>query len=529
MINLVFWAFVILILLAAGLTVIWLCLRAVTPDGEKMPRWGDLRPLKRVSKRTSVVLRMAVVAVLAGLMIIPVDFIYDLTEERYERYLDVSGEIWSTWGTSQTIVGPIMAIPYTVRYETLDTVPLTAAELALEQARSSDRTSKEIVRTIESAHTALVLPEDLSMDVKVSTEQRSRGIYSTNVYTADMTVSGFFAKPELTGLRQHIAEIRWNEAEIAVGLSSTKAIRDISELDLSGEKLKFLPGVGGVNVLPKGFSSRCDISSFQTDEPVEFSFRVSVGGSNSLFVIPVGIMNRFRIASEWPHPNFTGSGLPTSREISAQGFSAEWNIPNLVRNYPQLGDMEAWEQVVFGGSTVYEVHDEDPPERGRYNLTEYAAGVEFFEPVFHYSLLIRAAKYAVLFITLTYLGVMIFENYSIMRDKSRLGMIQYCIIGLGLAMFYLTLLALSEHIGFTGAYLAAAVINMSMTAAYVGSALKRFQPAMITAGIQGTLYIMLFFILRMEDYSLLAGSVILLVAIAVLMVVTRNLNQPENP
>jgi inner membrane protein involved in colicin E2 resistance len=33
----------------------------------------------------------------------------------------------------------------------------------------------------------------------------------------------------------------------------------------------------------------------------------------------------------------------------------------------------------------------------------------------------------------------------------------------------------------------------------------------------------------MEDYSLLAGSVILLAAIAALMIVTRNLNQPENP
>jgi inner membrane protein len=525
----VFWVCVILFLSAAGLTLIWLCLRAVTPDGEAMPRWGDLRPLKRASRKASVILRMAAVAVTAGLMIVPIDFIYDLTMERYQRYREVIDEISSTWGTSQIFVGPVMSIPYTIRYDVAENVPLTTAELALEQARGSDRTSKEVVRTVEGRRTALVLPEDLSVDVRVSTELRSRSIYSARVYTADMTVSGSFAKPELTGLNEYMTEIRWHEAEIAVGLSSTKAIRDISELELAGEKFKFLPGTGGLDILPTGFSCRSDISSFQTGDPVEFSFQVSVGGSERLFMVPVGVANRFFVSSEWPHPNFTGSGLPSFREITGQGFSAEWNIPNLVRNYPQLDDLERWKQAALPEniSNIPGRHrfGAERGARDGHDLTEYVAGVEFFEPVFHYSLLIRAAKYAVLFIALTYLGVLIFENYSLMKNKMKLGMIQYGVIGLGLSMFYLTLLALSEHIGFTRAYLAAALVTTVMTAAYVGAALKRRQPAVMTAGTQGALYVMLFFILRMEDYALLAGSAILLIAIAVLMTVTRNLNQ----
>jgi inner membrane protein len=407
-------------------------------------------------------------------------------------------------------------------------VPLTAAELAFEQTRSSDRTTKEVIRTVESSHTALILPEDLSIDARVATELRSRGIYSTRVYIADMAFSGFFEKPDLTGLRQHIAEIRWGEAEMAIGISSTKAIRGISELSLAGEKLKFLPGTGGLSVLPAGFSGHCDISQFESGEPIEFSFQVSAGGSESLFMAPVGGMNRFRVSSEWPHPNFTGSGLPSFREITAHGFSAEWDIPNLVRNYPQTADMEGWAPVARPRAEYGYYDENDGPPAG-YSFTEYLAGVEFFEPVFHYSLLIRAAKYAALFITLTFLGVAIFENYSSAKGKAKLGMVQYCVIGLGLSMFYLTLLALSEHTGFTAAYLAAAAVNMFMTAAYIGSALKRRKPALLTAGVQGALYVLLFFILRMEDYALLAGSVMLLAAIAALMAVTRNMSLTETP
>ncbi|MDR2179464.1 MAG: cell envelope integrity protein CreD [Synergistaceae bacterium] len=524
MLLIAFWAFLILALSVAGLTVVWLCLRAAARDSEAMPRWGDLRPLKRLPQKTSIVLRILVVCGVAGLMVIPIDFIYDLTMERYRRYMDVVEGISSTWGESQTVVGPVMSIPYIVRYQVSENVPLSAAELALEQARSSDRTTKEVVRTVESSHRALVLPEELSIDARVSTEVRTRGIYSTRVYTADMTVTGFFAKPEVAGLRQHITEIRWGEAEIAVGLSSTKAIRDISELTLSGKKLKFLPGTGGVDVLSTGFSGLCDIPSFGIDKPIEFSFRLSIGGSESLFFAPVGVVNQFRISSEWPHPSFKGSGLPSFREVTNEGFSAVWNIPNLVRNYPQVGDMEMWNPVTRPEARY---SFESNIETARYQLTEYVAGVEFFEPVFHYSLLIRAAKHAALFITLTFLGVVIFENGSLMRNKTKLGIIQYCVIGLGLSMFYLTLLALSEHIGFTAAYLAAALVNMSMTAVYVGSALRHRRP-MRVIGLQGVLYLLLFFILRMEDYSLLAGSVILLAAIAALMTVTRNMNQPEN-
>ncbi|MDR1943479.1 MAG: cell envelope integrity protein CreD [Synergistaceae bacterium] len=526
--NVIFFIFVSVILLAAGATALWICFRYMTPEGEDTPKWGDLRPLKRLNllRSSSLTPRMIVAAIVAALTVIPITFVNDLVNERYQRYINVIDGISYSWGGAQTFAGPVISVPYTERYQESEQIPLTDAELFIERSRSGDRSSREIVRTVEKQRVAIVLPEELYIDGDVKTEPRKRGIYSTQVYTAGLAVSGVFIKPDLTALGRHVAEVHWDEATVAVGLSSTKAIREASEMELAGEKLKFLPGTGGNKALPTGFSTQCDLSSIPADGRIDFNFQVSVGGSMRLFLTPLGVVSRFRLKSGWPHPNFTGAGLPESREITPLGFSAEWNIPNLVRNYPQFGDMESWSAVpaadndfVFAGETIAQYGN---------NLAEYVTGVEFFEPVFHYSLLLRAVKYAVLFIAMTFLGVVIFENYSGRRNNIRFNIIQYCVIGLGLSIFYLTLLAVSEHLDFTKAYFLAAAINVAMIGGYVAAALKRYRPALMIALVQALLYTLLFFILRMEDYALLAGTAILIVGTAALMAATRNVNQPHD-
>jgi inner membrane protein len=139
----------------------------------------------------------------------------------------------------------------------------------------------------------------------------------------------------------------------------------------------------------------------------------------------------------------------------------------------------------------------------------------------------RATKYGVLFIALTFLGVVIFENYYVRYLLARLSIAQYAVIGIGLSLFYLTLLAASEHMGFSPAYFLASAINVVMTGGYVAAALGHARSAVLTALVQGLLYALLFFILRMEDYALLAGASLLLVATIALMAVTRNINRPR--
>jgi inner membrane protein len=513
--------FLFLALGAAGVVLVtawWLWKRAALAEGERAPKWGDLSSLMAVFRGRLLAARMLTAALIAALMTIPLGFIYDLTVERHDRYNGIAAEISSSWGTSQIFAGPALSVPYTVRYQITEDVPLSAAELAYEQSRGGNRTTREVVRNIEEQYTAFVLPDDLYVEGNVTTETRSRSIYSVRVYTADLKVRGSFTKPDITGLRQHVSEVHWDKVTFAVGITSTKAIRSISALRLGGREHGFLPGTGGMKLIPTGFSLQADLSDSGDKKSWDFDFEVSVGGSNSLYMTPVGVSNTLKLTSDWPHPNFTGSGLPSSRTVTASGFTSEWDIPNLVRNYPQAGDSEEW-LAADSRDGMYDFEG-----RTGHNIKEYIAGVEFFEPVFYYSLLSRAVKYGILFVSLMFLGVVIFDSCCA-KGGYVMNFIQYAVIGVGLAAFYLTLLALSEHIGFTAAYTAASVLNIAMIGGYVAAASGRKVSALLTALTQALLYAMLFFILRMEDYALLAGTALFVASTAALMTVTRNANR----
>ncbi|MDR1133233.1 MAG: cell envelope integrity protein CreD [Synergistaceae bacterium] len=518
------------IVAAGAITAWWIWRRMTLTEGEPAPKWGDLSALRSVVKGQPVILSIIAVTIIAYVMTIPMGYIKNLTDERYYRYQSVVDGIASTWGAPQTFTGPILHVPYTMRYQVSEEVPLTAAELTLEQSRGGTRTSKEVRKTVEEHSAALVLPDNLAIDGAISTEERYRSIYTARVYSANLKVSGNFLIPDISEIGENIVAVHWDRATLLVGITSTKAIRSRSELTLGGQKTDFLPGTGGIVALPTGFSGNADLSSFENGDSVDFDFEISVGGSSSLMLTPIGVSSVFAVSSEWPHPNFIGSGLPAAREITASGFKAEWSVPNLVRNYPQADDVRTWINSSFNTGWRYGSDgDEVQAAREKFNshdLSEYIVGVEFFETVFLYSLLTRATKYGILFIALIFLGVLIFDNYYGRKNKAKLALTQYVIIGAGLALFYLTLLAASEHIGFTSAYVAAAALNAVMTGGYVASAMRDRRPAIFIMVVQTLLYAFLFFILRMEDYSLISGTALLVAATAALMFVTRNVNRP---
>lgn len=534
MLSFLFGAFFLLaclaIVAAGAITAWWIWRRMTLAEGEPAPKWGDLSALRSALNRQPVILSIIAVAVIAYVMNIPMVYIQNLTDERRYRYQSVVDGIANTWGEPQTFTGPILHVPYTMRYQVSQEIPLTAAELALEQSRGGTRTHKEVQKTVEEHSSALVLPDNLAIDGAVSTEERYRSIYTARVYSANLKVSGNFLKPDISKIAENIAEVHWDRTTFVVGITSTKAIRSRSELSIGGVKADFLPGTGGIVALPTGFSANTDLSSFGDGDSVDFDFEISVGGSSRLMLTPIGVSSVLSVSSEWPHPNFIGSGLPAKREITASGFKAEWSVPNLVRNYPQVDDVRTWSNSSLNTQWRYENGGgEVPGVRDKFNshdVAEYTVGVEFFETVFLYSLLIRATKYGILFIAMMFLGVLIFDNYYGRKNNAKLAMTQYVIIGVGLALFYLTLLAASEHMGFTAAYVAAAALNAAMTGGYVASAMRNRRPAIFIMTVQTLLYAFLFFILRMEDYSLISGTALLVAATAALMFVTRNINRP---
>jgi len=132
----------------------------------------------------------------------------------------------------------------------------------------------------------------------------------------------------------------------------------------------------------------------------------------------------------------------------------------------------------------------------------------------------RALKYGFLFVAAAFGGVFVLEVLS----GRRVHPIQYIFVGLAIVIFYVLLLSLSEHIGFSPAYLAASAATGAMISAYVGMAVQSLRRGLAMLGIFGVLFGLLYMILQLEDYALLAGSIAGFVLLTATMFATLRVN-----
>ena len=461
----------------------------VDPDNPDAPvsanRNFQLPPLKHFSQ--SLVSRFALVAVLSLLMSIPLTLVENVVYERGQLYNSVLSSIASTWGQQQRLSGPALVIPYTEKF--INESVLT----------DKDGNQRKVNKTTYQQRTAIVLPESLTIDSQLNGHERSRGIYKSLVYSADLSLKGQFKRPDIESLSSNIDTIHWDKAWVMLGISDTRAINKVSALNWNNDALDFEPGTRLTKLIQQGFHAPLKLDN--TSKLYNYDLTLNLNGSGGFFFEPFAKTTDVNLKSDWPHPSFQGSVLPSEREISDSGFSAHWSIPHLARNYPQL-----W--VV---------------EEQQFDLHEFSAGVNLFEPVSLYSQITRTIKYGILFIALTYITFVIFE----LGIKRRLHMVQYGVIGLALTMFYLSLLSLAEHIDFMRAYIAAAILISGMISLYAYSAVRSASRALLVFLLLSGLYTILYSLLKLEDYALLVGTLLLLVILAVVMYFTRHIAQEK--
>ncbi|RMG84254.1 MAG: cell envelope integrity protein CreD, partial [Bacteroidetes bacterium] len=231
-----------------------------------------------------------------------------------------------------------------------------------------------------------------------------------------------------------------------------------------------------------------------------FELKIKLNGQGSFSVEPVGRVTKLSLSSDWPSPGFSGAFLPDSHQISKDGFTAEWQVLDLNRNYPQQWSDDEYNG--FGG-------------QGR-----MAFGVRLVQPVDEYLKNTRSAKYAVLVVGLTFLIFFFFE----VLHKLLIHPFQYFLIGIALAVFYLILLSFSEHIGFNRAYLVATAATVSLISGYGWAILKYKKLVLQLTLFLVTIYGFIYIILQLEDYALLAGTVGVFVALALAMYYSRNID-----
>lgn len=235
----------------------------------------------------------------------------------------------------------------------------------------------------------------------------------------------------------------------------------------------------------------------------EYTLGLTLGGAGEFSLSPSARQTRLALKSDWPHPSFGGAILPQSHLIDKDGFTANWDVPHLVRNVPQVM--------------------RDPKMLAQLASTGF--GVTLKDPVDFYLLAERAAKYGILFIALTFLIVFLMEG----TVRTGVHPAQFILIGFAQSVFFLLLIALSEQIGFSLAYLSAATATILLLSYYGFTALGLGRRGLVLTGTLSTLYGVMYLILKSEDYALLAGSVLAFAAVAVTMVYTRNEDWRRKP
>ncbi len=426
--------------------------------------------MSRLEIKNSVGIKLFIIAVLSLLLLIPALMIEEIVYERNNRKDNAQNEVSDKWGTNQTISGPILSIPFN------------------KYVKDSDG---NIVKSINYAH---FLPDVLNIESNLESEKRYRGIYELVVYNAKIKIIGQFTSPDFTDINVITSEINWKDAILTFGISDMKGIKKLVDISINDENISANPGIETNDVLISGISVKPFLDSLPQN--LNFSIDLDLNGSKELHFTPVGKETIVTLNSDWNNPSFNGNFLPLKREINDNGFTAEWNILHLNRNYPQK----------WIGS--------------QFKIDSSNFGVNLRVTVDEYQKTIRTTKYAIMFISLTFLTFFMIE---LLGGKS-VHPIQYLLIGFGLLIFYALLLSLSEHLSFENSYIIASIGIITLISLYTKSVFKENKFTFLLAGILVLLYGYLYIVLQLQDYALIMGSIGLFFILALLMFLTRNID-----
>ena len=421
-------------------------------------------------------------------LLIPLIFVGELVERREKLFKETVKEIGNEWGKSQKIIAPVISLSY--------------KDSSLSKDDRIKNEKNVVVQPVERR--IAILPEELNATIEMKDELRHRGIYNATVYTANIKLTGYFSPKDFPDKNDMVAYL-------SIGLSDTKALVKVNKFKL-GNVEKDLEAMSGTMANPlftSGISGQIgpEYDGMMKEDKIPFEIDIDFRGSREISILPLGKKNNFDIKSNWKSPSFSGV-LPVERNIDDNGFTAKWEVSNLIRNYPQVLDID--KDVYYDFKDSYSDGDYDGEE-------STIVKVLLYNSVTDYTQIYRACRYGILFILMSLVVVYIFEIVS----KKVAHYVQYIVVGFSLVMFYLLLLSLSEHLGFEMAYLLASLAIVIPNSLYVASMTdnKKFGIGMFI--FLSGIYAILFSILRMEQYALLTGTLLILAVLYVVMYLTK--------
>jgi inner membrane protein len=375
---------------------------------------------------------------------------------------------------------------------------------------------RETTRSVRVKKELFLAPETNAVTTELKPDRKKKSIYESVLFVARNSGKARFALPAdfaRYGIPRENLDLA--SAELRFGVSDARGLQKDSKVMVNGQQLALQPGKGLAASNNSGFFTFFDWSG---TAPIDVRYEYAIRGNESLTLVPRGGETSWDVKSTWPSPSFAGEFLPVRRTVKSDGFTSSHAVTNLAL-----------------GQSIVATEDNAPPIVGQpYELIvaessrsapvvggpSQAATIGLIEPVDLYSQVDRSVKYGFLFIGFTFLAFLMFDVVG----GARVAAAEYLLTGAGLVLFFVLLLAFAEVVGFTIAYLIAAAAITGLLTTYSAAVLKSWLRARVIGGLLVGLYATLYVLLNLEAYSLLIGSLLLFVALAVVMWATRQID-----
>lgn len=430
---------------------------------------------------------LILLAIAIGLLL-PLALIERTVAERAGRRAEAVASVQQSLAGAQTVVVPYVVWPYREVWDEWE--PGFDRSSAVQRTRVRKHSEHRLYLFAERA--------DLTAAVDVR-EDHYRGLHRVRTFEAGLQLRAALSLAPARAIKpqRDAGRIEPGQAVLVLGLADVRGLRGAPALRINGAPLAFQQGTGG---LATGGGVHANLPATATDLPLVIEIDFALAGAEQLAVVPTAGTTTTAVRSAWPHPSFSGAFLPSQRAVDAEGFSATWSVAALA-------------------SGVQGQLDGSAP-RSATNQPLQAFSVAFIEPVNVYLLAERATKYGALFMALV-LAVVFLVDTLLRRPVHP---VQYALVGLALAIFFLLLLSLAEHLPFALAYALAAGSCVALIGFYLRHALQGARAALALGAGLAALYSAIYVILVAEQTALLMGAALLFAALATVMIATRKVD-----
>ena len=227
--------------------------------------------------------KIAIIVGLILLLCVPLGMIDSVVSERSGFRYQVELDIANTWTGDQLITGPVLTMPYQVRFE----------EKVYDKEQRKYRT--KISTRWEKTY---FVPQELSVDGEVMTEKRWRGIYSVPVFTGQFSIKGQFAQKDFDDFKAQTRGFAdWGKPDLNLAIQDVRGISAGPTLVWNGEAAGFESSTD----LPKlGEGIHAELPKPEAGDELTFSIDLELRGSRSLQIAPTS--NETTVKSSPPGP-----------------------------------------------------------------------------------------------------------------------------------------------------------------------------------------------------------------------------------